>query len=54
MPLGLAFAAIGTRAVHENFARRGQTNARKRLQQLGLTVAGDAGDADDLALAQRE
>src|ERR1700677_1768837 len=52
--LGIRFRGGRELAIHEVSARRGQANARKRLQQLGLTVAGNAGDADDLALAQHE
>ena len=41
-------------AFHQDLARDKRTYAGERLEQFRLTVAGDAGDPDDLAGAQRE
>ena len=41
-------------AVDEDFAAAQRADAGERLEQLRLAVAGDAGDAEDLAFAQNE
>ena len=52
--VGIALRGRERVAVDQDFTRTQRPDARERLQELGLAVAGDARHAQDLALAQHE